>query len=233
MKKGDRRRQEILNTAELLFCRKGYEQTSIQDILDVLNTSKGSFYHYFISKEALLAAICGKRAEQLYASVTEQIPEGKNAVERLNILFSGMIPLHGEKLSFLLMFLPIFMLPEGKSVRASYCEALSGYFSDSVRAQLEKGNEDGELCCAHPAVTAGLCLSLINRYWVLTCEMILSAEETGETADLSGILQMTDVYRNAVERVTTLPAGTVELMNLPDMKALCEQIHSHWNAANE
>ena len=41
MKKGDLRKQEILQTAEKLFCRKGYEQTSVQDILDQLKTSKG------------------------------------------------------------------------------------------------------------------------------------------------------------------------------------------------
>ena len=43
MKKGELKKQEIMETAEILFCKKGYEQTSIQDILDKLKTSKGSF----------------------------------------------------------------------------------------------------------------------------------------------------------------------------------------------
>ena len=33
MKKGDLRKQEILRTAEQMFCRKGYDQTSIQDTI--------------------------------------------------------------------------------------------------------------------------------------------------------------------------------------------------------
>lgn len=44
MRKGDEKRQAILDVAEKLFYTKGYEATSVQDILDVLDTSKGSFY---------------------------------------------------------------------------------------------------------------------------------------------------------------------------------------------
>ena len=45
MLKGDLRKKQILETAEKMFCRDGYEKTSVQDILDVLHLSKGSFYH--------------------------------------------------------------------------------------------------------------------------------------------------------------------------------------------
>ena len=58
MKKGDIKKQVILQTAETMFCRNGYETTSVQDILDALHTSKGSFYHHYASKELLLEEIC-------------------------------------------------------------------------------------------------------------------------------------------------------------------------------
>ena len=54
MKKGELRRQEILDTAERLFLSRGYEQTSVQDILDEMGLSKGGFYHHFDTKMALL-----------------------------------------------------------------------------------------------------------------------------------------------------------------------------------
>ena len=50
MKKGDLRRQAILDTAEALFFERGYEETSVQDILDAMELSKGGFYHHFESK---------------------------------------------------------------------------------------------------------------------------------------------------------------------------------------
>src|SRR5215469_10592258 len=51
------RRNEILDVAGGLISTKGYEQMTIQDILDSLQISKGAFYHYFDSKRALLEAI--------------------------------------------------------------------------------------------------------------------------------------------------------------------------------
>ena len=41
MRKGEAKRQEMLAAAERLFCTKGYDATSVQDILDVLRSLKG------------------------------------------------------------------------------------------------------------------------------------------------------------------------------------------------
>lgn len=64
MRKGDEKRQEMLAVAERLFCTKGYEATSVQDILDVLPCSKGGFYPHFASKEMVLDTLCTQRAER-------------------------------------------------------------------------------------------------------------------------------------------------------------------------
>lgn len=50
VRKGDMRREELLATAEKLFYTKGYEQTSVQDILTEMHFSNGGFYHHFDSK---------------------------------------------------------------------------------------------------------------------------------------------------------------------------------------
>ena len=142
MKKGDIRKKEILDVAETLFCKKGYEKTSIQDILDLLNASKGSFYHHFPSKESLLAGICQKRAEHIYLMTAERVRNDHNTLSALNSLFSGIMPLCNEKIAFLLMLLPIFHKPEGKSIRQAYCEALTGYFIQDVADLLHRGDRE-------------------------------------------------------------------------------------------
>src|SRR5881396_3006428 len=50
------KRREILDAAERLVFSKGYEQMSIQDILDAVQISSGAFHHYFTSRGALLEA---------------------------------------------------------------------------------------------------------------------------------------------------------------------------------
>ena len=229
MKKGDIRKQEILETAERLFCKHGYEQTGIQDILDRLNTSKGSFYHHFVSKEALLSAICAKRAEQVFLVVQASVPDCANAIEKLNLLFTGMVPLRDEKLSFLLMFLRIFDLPEGRSVRAAYCEALAGQFSAAVSETVLQAHLEGNLYCPEAKTTTDICLSLVNRLWVQICEMMTAAEKQGTEGDLSEMLRMTDIYRSVIEKSLSVPYGSLELINLSSLKLLNDQIHTQWN----
>src|SRR5260370_2930142 len=56
------KRNEILDIALSLVYSKGYEQTTIQDILDGLHISRGAFYHYFDSKQALLDALVDRMA---------------------------------------------------------------------------------------------------------------------------------------------------------------------------
>lgn len=51
------RKQHVINMALQLFIDKGYQATSIQDILDFSGISKGTFYNYFSSKSELLIAI--------------------------------------------------------------------------------------------------------------------------------------------------------------------------------
>ena len=57
MKKGERRKQELLNIAYRMFIEKGYENTSVDDIITEAGIAKGTYYYYFESKEATLEAV--------------------------------------------------------------------------------------------------------------------------------------------------------------------------------
>lgn len=55
----------ILETASQLFVEKGYERTSVQDIVNKLGgLSKGAIYHHFKSKEEILVAVTNKMSEE-------------------------------------------------------------------------------------------------------------------------------------------------------------------------
>lgn len=72
VKEGEVRKREILVAARELFVNKGYDQTSVSDILKIVDIAKGTFYYYFASKEEVLEAIIldiveegAKRAEEI------------------------------------------------------------------------------------------------------------------------------------------------------------------------
>ena len=51
MLKGELKKKKILETAEKLFFEKGYSGSTVDDLLGILQCSKGSLYHHFESKQ--------------------------------------------------------------------------------------------------------------------------------------------------------------------------------------
>ena len=228
MKKGDLKKQEILSTAEEMFCQKGYERTGIQDIIDRLNTSKGSFYHHFTGKEALLEGICANRAAQIWSSASSEAARASGNPDKLNILLSGMIPLREEKISFLLMLLPVFATPEGRTVREYYSEALIDLFRCPVCSLIRAGSESGELACDDSENAADLILSIVSRMWIRITDMIIEAENRHAEPDLSDLLRLIDSCRTCIERFLFLPYGSIWLADIASLSLTISRIQNHW-----
>lgn len=57
------RKAQIMDAAERLFITKGYGSTSISEILDAVGIARGTFYHHYESKEAVMEAIIDRYAE--------------------------------------------------------------------------------------------------------------------------------------------------------------------------
>lgn len=75
----------IVSAAWKLFYDKGYDDTTIEDIVWESGTSKGSFYHYFESKDALLSSL-SYLFDNKYEELEKQIPEDMNAIDTLLFL---------------------------------------------------------------------------------------------------------------------------------------------------
>ena len=82
------RKQAFLDTALELFNEKGYEKTTINDIIKNMGVSKGAFYHYFDSKEDVIEQISDNYAERVLR-VTGLLAEQKDlkAADKINQLF--------------------------------------------------------------------------------------------------------------------------------------------------
>ena len=75
-------KNRIIDAAWALFREKGYAATTVDDIIEKSNTSKGSFYHYFAAKDALLATLC-IILDQEYSRFEETIGEDENRYQLL------------------------------------------------------------------------------------------------------------------------------------------------------
>lgn len=220
MKKGDESRQRILETAERLFCQRGYEATSVQDILDVLNSSKGSFYHHFPSKDAVLETLCGQRAVNAAETAERETAGCADALDGLNRLIFSFVPMKETQLDFIAMLLPILELPEGRSVRVCYQESLADAFAPLFEAMILRGVRE-ELIC--PPVKSGASLLLaemLNQFWFTLCSMIIRQVRNGAMPSATDIHELLERYRQAVERLLDAPYGSVVLLRLEDLNQL-------------
>lgn len=78
-------KSKIVSAAWKLFYEQGYDTTTVEDIIAESGTSKGSFYHYFDSKDALLGSLAYLFDEK-YEQLESKIDENLNTVEILLFL---------------------------------------------------------------------------------------------------------------------------------------------------
>lgn len=75
----------IINAAWQLFYKQGYEATTIDEIVEASQTSKGSFYHYFDSKDMLLGTL-SYMFDKKYEELMETLDPEMNSFDKLMYL---------------------------------------------------------------------------------------------------------------------------------------------------
>ena len=232
MKKGDLRREAIVRTAERLFFEKGYEETSIQDILDELSISKGGFYHHFDSKIALLGEICRQRGEQDLERVRNALKaERLTPVQKLDLLLGALLQLDHSEPDFAALVLKVSYLDGDvqfrEQMRAFMAEALRPMMEDAVR----EGMADGSLFSRHPDRLAGLLLRLGAELNDETCRLLAQNSEDADCA--IELLDLLDAYREAFEAISGAPFGKISLFDLEHLTGAIRQTAQELNQIRE
>lgn len=78
-------KRRIVDAAWELFYEKGYDDTTVDDIIKLSNTSKGSFYYYFGSKDSLLDTL-STILDENYAELEEKLDSEMNSFDKLMYL---------------------------------------------------------------------------------------------------------------------------------------------------
>lgn len=84
-KKNSNIKKKIVSSAWRLFYEQGYDDTTIDDIIEESHTSRGSFYHYFDGKDALLSSL-SYLFDDKYEELKEVMPENMHSFEKLMFL---------------------------------------------------------------------------------------------------------------------------------------------------
>ncbi|NQX65388.1 FAD-dependent oxidoreductase [Paenibacillus alba] len=82
-----KKRDVMMEVALTMFMEKGYENVSVDDIIAATHTSKGTFYHYFKSKDALISALYSKQIELIQDWVKQPPSKVQSLEGHINRLF--------------------------------------------------------------------------------------------------------------------------------------------------
>lgn len=232
MKKGEMRKEAIMKTAEKLFFEMGYAETSIQDILDALSISKGGFYHYFDSKNALLEEICRERSARDIERIRAELFSGKfSPVQKLNLLLGALHLFNREDARFVAMVLKVSYVDGDVHFR----DQMRTYMQDNLRMMvdevLREGMADGSFFTRNPGQLGRILLMLGYDVNDEVCRILAAEHENPEC--VIAIIDLLDAYRESVENLCGARFGSISLFDLEHLMDAVRQIAGELNDIKE
>ncbi|UWU17897.1 TetR/AcrR family transcriptional regulator (plasmid) [Rhizobium sullae] len=217
------RSAELLDCAQRLFFAHGYENTTVNDIIREAGVSKGAFYHYFSSKEALLEAFAARLARESLEELQPILDDpALDAVGRLNTLFAGSRRLKVELAPQLRAIFDVIFRPENIVLFHRIDQAVTRIVAPLLADILRRGTEEGVFDAPDPRAFAEMLLQFrLSLGDVMHNALLLSRQGNVEQA-----VRMLDdrlrLYGIAVDRVLKLPEGTIEVAQSGFARALLE-----------
>lgn len=153
--------KRIVEEAKKLFVANGYDNTSIQEIINHLGgLSKGAIYHHFKSKEEIFTAVCESIGQEniVFYDQIRDAPD-KSGYEKLKLLFKGAC-LNPNNTTLMAMASKI--LSDPKFVLNEFMEIYELVAPVYIRPILEQGIRDGSIQTAHPKELSEVIATLTN-----------------------------------------------------------------------
>ena len=210
------RREAFVDAAQRLMQAKGYEEMSIQDLPDDLDVSRGAFYHYFESKQALLEAVVERMADVVLASLAPVTEDPTlSAGAKLEQLFGGIGQWKTDRRALVMSLLRVWVSDHNAIFREKVRRRLVSRLVPLFTRIVEQGVGDGAFTTGSPAETAMVLVMLILGFQDRALELFLARQEN--TIGYDDVERIFASYNQAFERVLGAPAGT---LNLIDRKTL-------------
>ena len=204
------RRDAFLDVAQRLVQAKGYEAMSIQDVLDELDASKGAFYHYFDSKQALLEAVVERFADVAIAELAPVLNDPKlPALRKLERFFAGIARRKAEQKELMLAIIEIWNSDGNAIVREKLRRLTVSRMVPLLSAVIKQGTDEGVFRVASPDETATVFVSLMLGFQELANEYFIARQEG--TITFAVVQRSVASFTEAFERILGIPKGSLTL----------------------
>src|SRR5262252_8240007 len=183
-RKKARLRQQIIDTSIRLFRKRGYENTRVEDIVQILEISQPTFFRYFPSKDAVLREVGRRGFECIKEHLETELSSEATTAERLQRMYEDMAR---EVESDRRLWRAIVLSGAMDPVRSPQMRRADEIAEGLLRKILQEGQKSGELTKKFPAAhlaefMEGLYTTVVRRWAV----------------DLSGPHSLNERVRSAV-----------------------------------
>lgn len=127
------RQNQILKAAAEVFSKKGFTQTQVDEIADLVGLGKGTIYRYFKNKESLFFSTVRRGSENLKASVLEAMAKEKQPIEKIKKAIEAYLKFFEKQPALIRIFM------YGQS------EFQKKLLNEYLRSHFEHVNEIGEV----------------------------------------------------------------------------------------
>lgn len=213
-KKGDERKKEFIETAIELFQTKGYERTSINDILKAINVTKGAFYYYFSSKEELLDAIIEYLTHEMQ-TLTKVISHNENlsSVAKLENIFHDSNQLRKDNALMYRQLYDLQRKDENAYIAKKFMQNILNTNVKYIQAIIEQGMEEGIFNMTNPKEMAELYIRMTSLCKEKIAEVITDpAFEEDCKANIKKINDLIIFYQITIERALGASNGTLDFL---------------------
>jgi AcrR family transcriptional regulator len=210
------RREAFLDVAQRLVQTKGYEAMSIQDVLYELDASKGAFYHYFDSKQALLEAVVERFADGAMATLAPVLGDpDMSAIRKLEMVFAGIASWKAERKELVLAIMEVWSSDSNALVREKLRRMTVHRLVPLLSAVIDQGVQEGVFRARSPGDTATVLVSLMQGFQELAVEYFI-ARQAGSMA-FEAVRQRLAAFTQAFECILGVPDGSLTLTDEPTL----------------
>lgn len=154
-------KEEIVRVAVQCFAQRGYQRTTLEDIVTRVGISRVTFYTYFESKAALFVAIVEQILEEYQRGIEKILPQPVSFAEKLHLAVVHHVSLLAQQGSFMRVLFSdeINLLPPQMAKAVEKKRQVVGHFLETTIA---KGIEAGELIDENPQLLMYAFLGMCN-----------------------------------------------------------------------
>lgn len=213
----DERYDEFLDVAQALFFSKGYERTSVKEIINAVGVAKGTFYHYFDSKVDLLEALVEALIEQLYGQVQEIVDTvlgdgSMSGAQKFEQLFVQIGSWKVDNPEYVRESVRVYYQDENVLFRTKMVEAATEKMAPLFAGAIRQGVAEGSFDVAYPDEAARLVFVLNQTFSEAVVRMMLAGERREAAVRL--MEPRLETYARSVERILGAEEGSLDLIRM-------------------